>query len=451
MPEDEDAAAAYVASKQQQRGGGRSTRKRKREQEKHAKAQEEAELTNWKGIYDPSKPNHYQLYKGSDEFYDMVDEWKDFLHSRAQATGRKRRTRDDAARQAASARNPAFAPPSGMSFAPPAMYDEDAKPMEDDDEAYEPPPPAAAPPDDATGDDAYARRTALSSGAMPPPPPPPPPPAVEEDEEMEDYEPPSPFRSPPRPEQAPASVPGSVSREPVRYQVPPPPPDAPGVISREPVRYEATSQPVADDVPIEEPPPMDQSFPHPSSKRPGQKDFAKRMLAKMGWQEGSGLGAQGTGIATPLSVQLDKRLKRSNQQGGGFMGPSGKGRIVGGKMSKEGKAAEQAAKEETERVGELSEIVALDHMLDGQNLDDLLSEMDFYQQLGDECGQNYGRVERVYVQREGEDRGRVFVKFVEKMSAMRALKGFQDREFGGNVIEARYFNPQKFEREIMGI
>lgn len=159
----------------------------------------------------------------------------------------------------------------------------------------------------------------------------------------------------------------------------------------------------------------------------------------------------GTGIATPLSVQLDKRLKRSNNEGGGFVGPAGKGRIVGGQMSKEGKAAQKQAAEEAERTGELSEVVAFDHMLDGQDLDEIIVELNFYQAFGDECGQRFGRVERVFVQREEPDVGRVFVKFTDKMSAMRALQAYEGSRYGGNDIVVRYFNPEKFEKEVMGI
>ena len=119
-------------------------------------------------------------------------------------------------------------------------------------------------------------------------------------------------------------------------------------------------------------------------------------------------------------------------------------------MSKEGKAAAQREKEEAERIGELSEVVSLDHMLDDQDIENVLTELNFYQALGDECGEKYGRVERIYVEREGETRGRVFVRFVERLSAMRALQAFQGREYGGNVVEARYFDRDKFEKDIMG-
>lgn len=127
---------------------------------------------------------------------------------------------------------------------------------------------------------------ALSAGV---PPAPPPAPAVEEDEAMDDYEPPPPPISAP-----PVAAPGSISREPVKYNVPPAQAAAPGAISREPVRYN-NSPPNVPDMPMDDAQydrPAE-TAPQPPSKRPGQKDFAKRMMEKMGWQKGSGLGAQG--------------------------------------------------------------------------------------------------------------------------------------------------------------
>ena len=155
----------------------------------------------------------------------------------------------------------------------------------------------------------------------------------------------------------------------------------------------------------------------------------------------------GTGIATPLSVQLDKRMKKSDAEGGGFAGPAATARIVGGKLSKEGMAAQQAEKDEVARVGTVSEVIALDHMLDGDDLNGLLSDATFYQNLGDECGQNYGRTERIFVQPNGAHAGRVFIKFTQKISAMRALQAFQGRQYGSRVVEARYYDLEKFDKD----
>ena len=304
MPEDEDAAAAYAASKQQNRGGGRNARKRKREQEKAARAAEQNDLTNWKGVYDPSRPNHYAFFKRSDEFYDMVYEWKDHLHTKARAREKVLQRRKNAQKPGSAKQNSGFVPPPGMTFAPSAVYDDDDKAMgklgirgaqscrcsdillEDDDEPYEPPPPPSTLPANAMSSDVDAQHMAMSSHALPPPPPPAP--AVEEDEDM-DYEPPS----PPRLKSVePTLAPGSISKEPVRYEVPTPATAAAGSISREPVRYDNAPPPSPPEAEIrgEEPTPQASQ---PPSKRPGQKDFAKRMMEKMGWQKGSGLGVEG--------------------------------------------------------------------------------------------------------------------------------------------------------------
>ena len=61
-------------------------------------------------------------------------------------------------------------------------------------------------------------------------------------------------------------------------------------------------------------------------------------MAKQGWKEGSGLGLSEEGILKPLRVQLEKRKKKSDAEGGGFVGPGGKGKILGGRKNN---AAEQ--------------------------------------------------------------------------------------------------------------
>ncbi|KAK1770892.1 hypothetical protein QBC33DRAFT_526081 [Phialemonium atrogriseum] len=64
----------------------------------------------------------------------------------------------------------------------------------------------------------------------------------------------------------------------------------------------------------------------------------------------------------------------------------------------------------------MSEVVVLRNMLEG--MPDLMAEMEagLAQEIGEECGERYGRVERLFI--DVEDR-QVFIKFTDQVSALR--------------------------------
>ncbi len=266
-----------------------------------------------------------------------------------------------------------FAPPGSMSFAPPPAFNESdvqqniSQPVEM--------------PNDPTGEDAYARRMRLcglgpqtESPPQPPtappnisntlPPPPPPPPASGA---------PSPVQPPP-PSLMNTQPPPSISRAPVRYNLPAPPSEIPAseadlenALQKEHTDEEETADAA------------------PRSLRPGQKGFAERLMSKYGWSKGSGLGASGSGIVNPLRVQVEKQKKKPDSEGGGFVGPGGRGKILGGK-----KKGVSGAESEGGKFGAMSEVVVLRGMVDGMDLD---AEMEgsgdggVMQEIGEECGE----------------------------------------------------------------
>ena len=258
-----------------------------------------------------------------------------------------------------------FAPPP--SFAPPPNLNDI------------PPPPPASVPDDASGEDAFARRARLvhdSSNNAPapgysqsnPPPPPEDPPAP----------PPPPGNAPP-PRTTDIFQPASatISRAPVRYTLPPAPADIPA------------SEAELEEVFAKEEPPENENDSDvqnesnenaPRSLRPGQKGFAERLLSKYGWTKGSGLGADGSGIAKPLQVKVEKRKKRPDSEGGGFVTPAGRGTIIGGKRK---------GGEDTGKFGPMSEVIILLGMLSGMDLDAELSSEGggLMQEIGEECSE----------------------------------------------------------------
>ncbi|KAJ0342100.1 hypothetical protein COL922a_001489 [Colletotrichum nupharicola] len=337
--------------------------------------------TNWDDIYDPSKPTNVEEYLRSDERIREVQEWKRLLYRHR----RGRSVSDDSDEEDAR-------PATKYSFVPPPP-------------ASPPPPPAAsaaapapddATGDDATGDDAYARRLALSSSN----PPPPPPPADE----------------------------ATISRAPVRYT------------HQEPSRSASAS-----------PPPTlglgasstaaapDEDADAPRSNRPGQAGFAQRLMSKYGWTKGSGLGADEGGIVNPLRVQVEKRKKKSDAEGGGWAEPANRAKILGGRRKDaEGEGGGKFG-------GPMSEVIVLQHMLD--NMEDLQGEIanGLGQEIGEECGEKYGRVERLYIDVENRQ---VFIRFTDQVSALRAVNELDGRIFNGNTVTPKFYDAAKFEQGI---
>jgi len=236
-------------------------------------------------------------------------------------------------------------------------------------------------------------------------------------------------------------------------EVPPPPPPPPveelgsGTISRAPVRYDPP--PVSKDSDTD----MADSDANtataedqPRSKAPGQKGFAERMLKKYGWEKGQGLGAQGDGITTALMGKAEKPQKRTNADGERTKLPT-IGKIVGGKRRK----VEGQADDDTAHFGAMSSVVKLSGMLTGLDVQKEIEDNNLMQEIGEEMGEKYGSVERVFVWREEMGgNGEVFVKFVSQLSALRAVNAMDEMTFAGNKVAARYFAEEAFEKGEYG-
>jgi len=170
------------------------------------------------------------------------------------------------------------------------------------------------------------------------------------------------------PSPPPAETDGAIiSRAPVRYEPPPAAPDA--------------AAPPPDEMDVDpSPPAADPSAPAPRANRPGQAGFAARLMSKYGWTQGTGLGAESDGIVNPLRVQVEKRKRRPDAEGGGFAEPGGRGKIVGGKRR-------TADGDDGGRFGPMSAVVVLRGMLEG--MEDLAGEIEqgLGQEIGEECGE----------------------------------------------------------------
>ncbi|KAG6040178.1 hypothetical protein E4U41_001362 [Claviceps citrina] len=390
----EEDAWKYGLAEKRQRGGRRKKKK-----------QQSAQLeTDWDELYDPARPTNVEEYLKSDEKIEEVREWKALLYRHRKSREESDFSSDeDEADRTTSAPPNRFAPPPSYAFAPPPQS----------------PPAAPPPPPDESAEDAYARRMALSSNQQPPPPPPPPPPGPSS--------PTSQFKSTQHPPLPQSTDSATISRAPVLYTQP-----APQSPSHDDEEDEASSPPPALGGGNHEE--EQEQEPQPRSTRPGQSGFAQRLMGKYGWTKGSGLGADQSGIVNPLRIQVEKRRKRADADGGGWAEPGGKGKIIGSKR-----------KEEGGKFGKMSDVIVLCNML--ENMPDLQAEIadGLGQEIGEECGEKYGRVERLYIDPTSRQ---VFIKFTTQVSALRAVNELDGRNFNGNNIAPKFYDSELFDSGV---
>ncbi|OLL24319.1 DNA-damage-repair/toleration protein [Neolecta irregularis DAH-3] len=322
-----------------------------RRQKKKRKKNIKPTLPGWDDDYDPSKPNDYEYYKQSDENIRESIDWGYKLIGRTGDTSDEEESEED--------RRPL------MTFAPPKQFADEDVDVENPRIGQEaipqeliPPPLPVDIPMEESGEDAYARRLRLSGLA---------------------------------PHAAIASSPSYL----------PPIPSRPH-ISADPTVY----------LPAENPPvvPVLESASEYQSTRPGQKDFAKRLMSKYGWTPGTGLGASSNGIINPLAAKIDK-------------GKKGSGTIID--------RNEKSYEEKYGKFGKMNRVICLENVIEpGQVDEDLAGE------IGGEC-EKYGVVERVSISEDGPE-VKIFVFFVDQLAALQAVNSLNGRIFGGREIRARF-------------
>lgn len=362
----DDDINGFYGSEKRQRGGRKKRKKNKTEA---------PVVQNWDDIYDPSRPNSYEEYKNSEEKIQETRDWKDRLYAHRDSRHESEPSSEDekptlrsqsSSSSGVSDRLDQFAPPA-ISFAPPAISLPPDRPPKPD--------PVL---DDASGEDAFERRLRLSQL--------------------------------PTKMVSPVAI---ISRAPVRYQLPLPPAELPASEKELQTALQAENDIGAEEVEGAEEFSEEVSEVGPRSLRPGQKGFAARLMSKYGWTKGTGLGAEGDGIINPLRVQVEKQKKKPDSEGGGFAGPGGRGKILGGTKKADGSASS------TGRFGPMSLVIILLGMVEGMDLDTELGDGNLMQEIGEECGDKYGRVERVFIDRTSSSGTPVFVKFTSELSALR--------------------------------
>ncbi|KAK6154833.1 hypothetical protein DH2020_009081 [Rehmannia glutinosa] len=154
----------------------------------------------------------------------------------------------------------------------------------------------------------------------------------------------------------------------------------------------------------------------------GKMTAAQRMMAKMGWKQGQGLGKQEQGITSPLIA------KKTDKRGGVIVNAS--------ESSKKVKSVNFN--------GTPTRVVLLRNMVGPGEVDD-----DLEGEVAEECTK-FGTVTRVLIFEITEpnfphdEAVRIFIQFERAEQATKAIIELEGRFFGGRVVRACFYDEERF-------
>ncbi|KAK1425611.1 hypothetical protein QVD17_20965 [Tagetes erecta] len=160
----------------------------------------------------------------------------------------------------------------------------------------------------------------------------------------------------------------------------------------------------------------------------GQMTAAQRMMAKMGWKAGQGLGKQEQGITTPLMA------KKTDRRAG----------VIVNASEQSEKKTRASGSVGVSINGVPTRVVLLRNMVGPGEVDD-----DLEAEVAEECSK-YGSVTRVLIFEITEpsfpvdEAVRIFVQFERSEQATKALVDLEGRFFGGRVVRATFYDEERF-------
>lgn len=165
-------------------------------------------------------------------------------------------------------------------------------------------------------------------------------------------------------------------------------------------------------------------------------DLAAKMMEKMGWKSGLGLGRNKQGIVNPLMVQkTDKRA----------------GTIVNSPLIAQSAAADGAPAPKKPKGGMImgtpTRVVLLRNMVGPGQVDEDLED-----EVANECSK-YGQVQSVMIFEvttpgyPDDQAVRIFVEFERMEQATKSIIDLGGRFFGGRTVSATFFDEDRFDKQ----
>jgi len=191
--------------------------------------------------------------------------------------------------------------------------------------------------------------------------------------------------------------------------------------------------------------------------------LAQKMMLKMGWKEGKGLGKQDQGMTTPLMAKKDgarsgvivnapeiNAPKPSQQQQQQQSLAGAPAFVAAASLLGTAPAVAAAAAAAAPITGPPTRVLLLRNMIGPGEVDEDLED-----EVAEEC-EKFGQVVRVMIF-EVTDAGfpvqeavRIFVEFTAAECSVRAAADMDGRYFGGRTVRASYYTEAKFEANDLG-
>eukprot|EP00927_Polykrikos_kofoidii_P028298 TRINITY_DN24731_c0_g1_i1.p1 TRINITY_DN24731_c0_g1~~TRINITY_DN24731_c0_g1_i1.p1 ORF type:complete len:440 (+),score=111.78 TRINITY_DN24731_c0_g1_i1:80-1399(+) len=165
---------------------------------------------------------------------------------------------------------------------------------------------------------------------------------------------------------------------------------------------------------------------------PKEDDYATKMMKKMGWKEGGGLGKDNQGMTTPLVLQKTDKVT---------------GKIVEG-VKREAPAAQGQPEAKHAKAGTSTRpptrVLLLNNLVGAGEVDEDLEE-----ETAEEASK-YGKIRKCVIKEikgvPDDQAVRIFLQYERSEDATKALVDMNGRYFGGRVVRARFFDEDRFAK-----